>query len=83
MSNAVYPSWRYHQEKCPEGCIIQSAEQEAALGEGWVDTPAKFEVVEQKPEPICLYAEKVQEKEPKEEKPAKEEKPKKTRGAKA
>lgn len=38
------PTFRYHAEKAPEGRIIRSIEELAALGPGWVDTPAKFGV---------------------------------------
>lgn len=38
----IYPSWRYHREL--EAKIIYSEAEEA---DGWVDTPAKFEVVEE------------------------------------
>ncbi len=37
-----YPTWRYNKEKCPEGLVVHSSAEEKALGEGWVDTPAKF-----------------------------------------
>lgn len=32
-----YPSWRYHATK--ENRVVRSAEEEAALGEGWFTTP--------------------------------------------
>lgn len=44
-----YPRWRYHQEK--EARIVYSAEQDAALGQGWVDSPADFKPIEA-PAPI-------------------------------
>ena len=34
----VYPSWRYHRTK--PAVIVKSQQEEAALGEGWADTPA-------------------------------------------
>ena len=36
-----YPRWKYHWAKEPR--IVQSPEDEAALGGGWADTPAAFE----------------------------------------
>lgn len=39
---STYPVWRFHQEKQAEGLIVHSEEQDLALGEGWVDSPAKF-----------------------------------------
>tara|TARA_R100001086_G_scaffold250077_1_gene193284 strand:- start:1687 stop:1923 length:237 start_codon:yes stop_codon:yes gene_type:complete len=35
-----FPTWRYHRTK--PACIVHSSEELDALGEGWVDTPAKF-----------------------------------------
>jgi hypothetical protein len=32
-----FPKWKYHR-KCP-GKIVQNAEEEKALGRGWVDRP--------------------------------------------
>ena len=32
-----YPKWRYHAIKVP--VVVQNAEEDAALGEGWSDTP--------------------------------------------
>ena len=37
-----YPCLRYHPLLAPEGQTIRSAAEEAALGDGWVDTPAAF-----------------------------------------
>lgn len=42
MEDTKWPRWRYHEEKKPEGKIVQSAEENEALGPGWVDTPADF-----------------------------------------
>lgn len=42
---SMYPTWRYHAERKPEGLIVYSEEQELALGSGWVDTPAAFKKV--------------------------------------
>jgi hypothetical protein len=39
---AKYPCMRYHPVHAPEGKRIETAVEEAKLGEGWVDTPAKF-----------------------------------------
>lgn len=36
---ANYPIWKYHKTECPEGKIILSAEEDAALGKGWVHSP--------------------------------------------
>lgn len=36
----VYPKWLYHQTK--EAVIVHDLEQEKALGEGWVESPALF-----------------------------------------
>lgn len=38
-----YPAMRYHNTLAPEGRVISSPEAEAALGDGWVDTPAAFD----------------------------------------
>jgi hypothetical protein len=51
MSEYVYqefPKWKYHPEK--GGKIVQNAEEEKALGEGWYNTPAFPEPP--KPSPI-------------------------------
>ena len=37
-----YPAVRYHKTLAAEGRVIKSADDEAGLGEGWVDTPAAF-----------------------------------------
>ena len=39
-----YPKWRYHVSQ-PEGVIVCSAAEDAALGTGWCDTPADFDRV--------------------------------------
>lgn len=41
----VYPSWRYHKELGSK--IVESEAEDLKLDEGWVDTPAKFESVEE------------------------------------
>jgi hypothetical protein len=54
----VYPSWRYHAEL--EARIVYSAEEDAALGDGWCHSPADIVVVipePPKPEPICKFEE--------------------------
>lgn len=38
-----YPKWKYHK-KYPQGLVIDNIEEEVALGEGWVDSPAEFGV---------------------------------------
>ena len=35
-----FPKWKYHRELPAR--IVDNAEQEAALGNGWADTPAAF-----------------------------------------
>lgn len=37
----IYPTWRYHKTEAAK--IIETAEEDAALGKGWADTPAAFE----------------------------------------
>lgn len=39
-----YPCWRYHRTE--PAVIVNDAVEEAALGDGWADTPAKFLVGE-------------------------------------
>lgn len=41
-----FPSWRYHRTLEPR--IVRDAAEDAALGEGWADTPAAFA----EPEPV-------------------------------
>jgi hypothetical protein len=36
-----FPKWKYHRTE--PACTVGDAEQEAALGDGWVDTPTAFE----------------------------------------
>ena len=38
----IFPTWIYHESKSPEGLIVNSPAELAALGDGWVDSPAKF-----------------------------------------
>jgi len=38
MEKIEFPKWKYHAEK--EARIVGSKEAEAALGDGWVDSPA-------------------------------------------
>jgi hypothetical protein len=40
-----YKRWMYHEKLKPEGKIIHTPEELAALGPGWVDTPGKFGTV--------------------------------------
>lgn len=40
----VFPKWLYHKVLKPEGFICRSDAEFAGLGDGWVDSPAKFEV---------------------------------------
>jgi hypothetical protein len=35
-----YPRWKYHATDAPTGIIVDSPEDEASLGAGWVDSPA-------------------------------------------
>ncbi len=37
-----YPAMRYHPEKCLDGRVVHSEEQDLALGSGWVEEPSKF-----------------------------------------
>ena len=41
----VYPSWRYHKSLGSK--IVQNAEEDKSLGEGWVDTPSKFDCIDE------------------------------------
>lgn len=43
--------WLYHETLAPAGRIVKSEQEEAALGEGWVDTPAKFGAAQKVPVP--------------------------------
>jgi hypothetical protein len=36
-----YPKWKYHATKDP--VVVQSKEEEKALGKGWTESPADFE----------------------------------------
>lgn len=43
-------TWLYHAEKAPEGQMFEDADaHDAALADGWVDTPAKFGEKAEKP----------------------------------
>jgi hypothetical protein len=44
-----YPRFLFHKELAPEGKLIRSAEDEPS-GEGWVDTPQKFDPAFVEPE---------------------------------
>lgn len=48
MENYTYPVWRFHKTKLPDGKIVYSEAEDEALGPGWVDSPAKFDVEEEK-----------------------------------
>jgi hypothetical protein len=37
-----FPRWKYHRSK--PACIVEDAEQESALGEGWSDAPQDIQV---------------------------------------
>ena len=55
-----YPSWRYHTVN--PACIVNTPEEEEALGEGWFDSPAKVnKVVEASAEEIKEDDEKKEE----------------------
>jgi len=47
MAEVIYPTWRFHATK--QACIVLNPEQDAALGDGWHDSPAKCS--EPEPEP--------------------------------
>lgn len=57
----IFPTWIYHESKSPEGLIVNSPAELAALGAGWVDSPSKFfqAVVEPQIESQELQAEDV------------------------
>lgn len=38
-----FPKWKYH-EKYPQGVIVNDVEEEAALGDDWVNSPAEYGV---------------------------------------
>jgi hypothetical protein len=40
MAGTEFPKWKYHEEY--EEKVVQSAEEEKALGPEWVDSPAEF-----------------------------------------
>ncbi len=46
----TFPVWRYHETLLPEGKIVYSASEFAALGTGWVDSPTKFAAKPARPE---------------------------------
>jgi hypothetical protein len=48
-----YPKWKYHRTL--DACIVQDPAEEAALGDGWADTPAVFS--EPEPEPADIQPE--------------------------
>lgn len=39
-----YPVWRFHKGLLPDGKIVYSEQEDHALGLGWVDSPAKFDL---------------------------------------
>ena len=41
MLRKKFPGWRYH--RTAPAIIVNSPEEEAALGEGWAETPAAFQ----------------------------------------
>jgi hypothetical protein len=41
MLRKKFPSWRYH--RTVPAIIVHSPEEDAALGEGWADSPAAFQ----------------------------------------
>ena len=70
-----FPKWKYHKEK--KAVVVNSAEEEEALGKGWADSPADFQA---KPAPPVVEeeAEEPAAEAPSEEgtEPAEKEKPK-------
>ncbi len=45
----LYPKWKYHRTL--PACVVPDPQAEAALGEGWANTPAAFAEPETLPEP--------------------------------
>lgn len=48
----MYPRFMFHAELAPEGKVIRSAEEEPT-GDGWFDTPQKFDPAYVDPKPIA------------------------------
>lgn len=53
----VYPSWRYHKSEAAK--IIETPEQDAALGKAWAESPAEFEEKSEKKSEIIIDEELV------------------------
>lgn len=52
-----FPKWKYHFSK--PACMVNDPHEEAALGEGWVDSPAYVKAPEPpaaEPEPVVFEA---------------------------
>ena len=47
MEHKAYPKWKYKHAEAPK--MVDSAEAEAALGEGWHDSPAHVKAPDAEP----------------------------------
>lgn len=39
-----YPKYKFHPTEAPQGQLVEDAEDEKSLGDGWFDSPAQFGV---------------------------------------
>lgn len=46
----IYPSWRYHATQAP--CVVHTPSADAALGDGWFDSPASVVQPPATPPPV-------------------------------
>ena len=42
--NHYFPAWRFHPTLAPKGRLFNTQEELDREGEGWVDSPAKFDL---------------------------------------
>jgi hypothetical protein len=47
-----YPKWKYHKTESAK--VVRSEAEEKALGAGWAESPAEFEVDTEETKPIGL-----------------------------